>query len=259
MAIEITALSESNPSVNMLVYGDSGAGKTVLGGTAPNALILAVESGTISAARRGSKASVVECQTYEQFAEVLNGLRKGVVVNPATGKPFTWIVVDTLTTLQNKLAEHITTKAHASNPARSPIIMDMLGWQEWANTYQRVVHAFNDLNENVLYLAHAMRSEDEELDPIVLPDVKGKLGTGDPTAMSRWTMGTVDLFGYLAVAKKRGPDGEPEKRRLIVERRDGYFGKDRFDLFGGHIDSPDMAEIHKRIVGSMKKSTTNNL
>ncbi|MGE5612724.1 MAG: AAA family ATPase [Bacillota bacterium] len=249
MNIQITALSESNPSVNMLVYGDSGAGKTVLGGTAPRALILAVEAGTISAARQGSKAHVVDCSTYPKFAAVLNAARAGTLRHP-DGEKFSWLVVDSLTMFQEKLQTDVIEKAHASNPNRSATILDMMGHQEFQRLYKRVVNALNDLDENVLYLCHAMRKTDEELDPIILPHLTGKFGTDDSTACARWTVGTMDIYGYLAVSKKAKAEGEPERRRLIVERRDAYFGKDRLNLFGGHIDQPNMAEIHSAIFGA---------
>jgi hypothetical protein len=160
-------------------------------------------------------------------------------------------VVDSLTALQERLMDNICTEAHKSNPNRSATIPDMLGHQEYQRTYKRIVNALNDLPENVLYLCHAMRKEDEELDPIILPHLTGKFGTGDDTAAARWTVGTTDLYGYLAVSKKPKADGEQsERRRLIVERRDAYFGKDRFNLFGGHIDQPDMTKIYNRILGT---------
>lgn len=242
---EIQELSEHTESVNALVYGDPGSGKTVLGGTAPEGLFLAIEPGTVAAARQGSAAMVIDCPDWPTFSAVLNDLRRGNLLNPKTGKRFKWIIVDSLTRLQQKMIEDIMRVAHKENKKRSLTVPDMLGHQEWQSRMKRVVNALNDLPENVLYTAHAMRAEDEEGEPIILPDLVGKNGTQDPTTMSRFVCGTVGLYGYLKVQtdRKTGqpiPDG---KRRLIVQRSGPYFGKDRYNVFGGRIDSPNIAEI----------------
>lgn len=247
----IVDLSDADESINMLVYGDPGSGKTVLAGTAPNALILAVEPGTVSASRMGSKAKRVDCSTYPKFAKVLNGLRRGKVVNPDTGERFDWIVIDSITKLQEKIVEDITTEANKSNANRSATILDMLGHQEMQNRMKRVVGAVNDLPENVLWTAHAMRAEDEEGDPIILPDLTGKNGTQDSTTMSRYVVGTMGLYGYLKVQKDKdtGEEISDGKRRLIVKRDGPYFGKDRYNVFGGSITQPNIAEIATAING----------
>lgn len=249
MSYQIQALSETTESINMLVYGDPGSGKTRLGGTAQEALFLATEAGTVAAARAGSKADVINCSDYRTFAEVLNDGRRGKVINPSTGERYKWWIVDSLTMLQQVMVQDITRQAHKDNANRSATILDMLGHQEMQARMKRVIGALNDLPENILYTAHAMRAEDEEGEPIILPDLTGKNGTADSTTMSRFVCGTVNLYGYLKVQtdKDTGEEIPDGKRRLIVKRSGPYFGKDRYNVFGGGITSPNIASIESKI------------
>lgn len=238
------ALDTFTESINILCYADPGAGKTVLGGTAEEALIIALEPGTVSAQRRGSDAQVVRCVDYETFAAVLNELRGGRYLNPRTGRPFKWVIVDTLTKLQELLAQDIMRRAHADSPKRSASILDMLGHQEWQQLFKRIVNALNDLPENVLYLCHTMEQENDEGDKIVLPLLVGKNGTPDQTAMSRWVVATVHAFGPLRV----GNDGLT--RRWLFAPEGSYSGKDRYGVLSPFVENPTMAQVEQLIVGS---------
>lgn len=243
----ITSLADFTESINMLAYSDPGTGKTVLAGSiGEEGLIIATEAGTISAKRQGSKAQTQRVEDYRQFAAILNALRKGTLVLPTTGKPPKWVAVDTLTELQMMLQREIARKAHAESPQRDAHILDMRGHQDWQSTFMRIVHAMNDLPQNVLYTCHAMRSEDENGEPIILPDLKGKNGTDDPTTMSRFVSGTVHTYGYLKV---KGPV-EAQYRRWLLQRSGPYFGKDRYGVLAPHVDNPDLLEIEGRIIAS---------
>lgn len=232
---KITALDNFTESINMLVYSDPGAGKTVLGGTT-NGLIVATEPGTVSAKRMGSTAQLVKPANLAEFLQLLKWGKNN-------SKPGEWWVVDTLTELQSMVIRGILEDAHKANASRdldTPAIQDYMKWQL---LFKRIVKALNDLPCNVLYTCHAMREEDEDGEPIILPDISGKNGTNDPTTMSRWVSGTVHAYGYLTVKKREGE----EFRRLICKRTGPYFGKDRYGVLAPHIDEPNMLEIQKRI------------
>jgi hypothetical protein len=239
----ITSLSNFTESINGLVYADPGAGKTVLGGTANNALILATEAGTISAKRSGSSARVVKVPTWNVFEEIVRRARRG---DERFLKPDWWII-DTLTEAQNLLMRQILEDAHEENKSRGIDTPQIQDWGVYQNRFKRVVKAINDLPVNVLYLCHTMTDEDEEGNQVVLPAIQGKNGTNDPLTMSRWVCGTVHFYGYLKVKH----NGENEFRRLICKRSGPYFGKDRYGVLLPYIDDPNMVDIEKRIVDSM--------
>ena len=55
--IELEDLSSFSESINILIYGPSGHGKTVLAGGAPNATFVSTEKGVVAARIAGSSQS----------------------------------------------------------------------------------------------------------------------------------------------------------------------------------------------------------
>jgi hypothetical protein len=236
-------LSEFDESINWCVYGDSGVGKTVLGGTLPNAMFLSTEPGTISAKRQGSTAKVRQIKNWEQLRAAYAWLRKG-------DHGFDWVVMDSATSMQHLALRAILDAAVADNPARDLDIPAIQDHQKWQNMFKRFVNMFNDLPVNVLWTATTMRKEDEEGDDIILPDIQGK-GYG----MSQFFCATMHLVTYLSVqAEGKGKD-RTKFRRLLAETDPPYFGKDRYNVLIPYVDYQDGdktigADLYQRILDS---------
>lgn len=237
--VHITDLDDFTESVNALVYGDSGSGKTVLAGTS-NGLILATEKGVISAKRQGSTAKVWICEKWEDVEEAYKWIKD----NPDHG--FSWVCIDSLTEFQQHMLRWILDRAIAENPTRDPDIPAIQDHQKWQNMYKRYVRMFNALPVNMLYTATAFRKSDEEGEDLILPDILGK-----DYGMSQWTCASMHIVGYLSEVKLK--DGA-EVRRLRTRRRGPYFGKDRYDVLVPYIDSPTMPEITARIDNTPPKN-----
>lgn len=237
---EVTDLDSFTESINLNVYADPGAGKTVLTGTGgEKMLIIATEPGTISAKQMGSKAKTVRVRTYRQFATVLNSLRR-----TGTYKGFRpeWLGVDTLTELQAMMMVDIVENPFDGKP-RNPDTPQIQDYGTAQGRFKKVVHALNDLPINVLYTTHTMRTEDEEGEPLLMPAISGKWGTNDPTTASQWFAGTVHSFGYLKVIKK----DDKLIRRWGFRRSGAYLGKDRYGVLAPYVDEPNLLEIEARI------------
>ena len=145
----IVELDEFTESMNFLVYADPGTGKTVLGGTAPRALILRAENGALSAKRQGSKAKVWPIKSWSDFEAAYDWLED----NPDA---FEWVVIDSITKLQELCIRGILDKAVADNPSRDLDIPAIQDHYKWQLLMKRYVVMFNDLPINTLWLALAM-------------------------------------------------------------------------------------------------------
>lgn len=236
----IMDLEDFNESINWLLYGDSGVGKTVLSGSLPNVLFLAAELGTTSAKRYGSKGKVWKIRKWDDFEDAYDWIE----ANP---KAFDWIVIDSLTALQQRCIRWILDRAVADNPKRDldiPAIQDHYKWQQMMRRY---VTMFNELPVNVLWTAQAMRKEDADGEDIVLPLIQGK-----DYEIAAWVCAQMDLFTYYEVRKVE----KRNIRRLYGAASPPFWAKDRFGATTPYVDNPVMSDLLEAIAASGSKRRT---
>lgn len=225
----IIELSDYKESTNHIIYGDTGAGKTPLLGTAPKMLILALtrEQGMISAYRTGSSAKVWPITHWEDAIKAYQFLEAG-------DHPFENVGVDSLSTLQEVLLSDIVEAAHRANPAkRHAIIPAQDNYLEAQLKLKKWVAAMNELPINCWYSALVLRTDNEEGERIALPLLKGK-----DYMIAQEICAMVHTVGYLEV-----PDDSSDARRLHYSRRGPNFAKDRLMSLGRHIDRPTIPKI----------------
>ena len=232
----IRDLEAFNESINLLIYGDSGVGKTVLGGTAPKALFLSTETGTISAKRQNSKAKVWRIKTWEDLEAAYKYLAED-------DHDFEWIVLDSVTKMQQQLIRDTLDKRVEKRGDSDPDIPEIADHQKFQNKFKRFMTAFIELPVNTLFTATAMRKEDEEGDDIVLPSIEGK-----GYAIANYACAEMDVVAYYGIAKDKAT--KQTVRRLLCQPTPPYFAKDRYDCLGKFIDNPTMPMIIEMIDGS---------
>lgn len=234
-ASKVISLHEYDESINMLIYGDSGVGKTVFGGTAENALMLGLESGLISAKRQGSKAKAWPVETWQDVEDCFLFLRD-------TNHNFKWLIVDSLTDMQEKLLRHILDRAMEDKKDRDPDIPAIQDHQKWQNMLKRFVNSFNNLPINVCYTALEMRRENEEAEDLILPLLLGK-----DYEISQSICGKMHVVGRMAAQVIGSGDDRTKKRRVQFEHIPPYFAKDRYDCLPRYMMSPTIPKIQELI------------
>lgn len=244
MPPEIIDLQDYTESINWLLFGHMGSGKTVIGGKLPGrVLILANEQGTIAAKRQGSRAKVWKITKWEDLVRAYEWLANVGDI------PFDWVVIDSITDMQYKCIRWIMRLVVAANPQRDPHIPAQGDHFKWQLAMKEMVTDFNELPVNILWTAQEMVREDPEGEDIILPLIEGK-----DYQISAWVCAQMDVVTHLALkpVKKRvnGEVVKSFKRIMTCNESPPIFAKDRYDVLGRAVENPDIAELVKRIQDS---------
>jgi phage nucleotide-binding protein len=219
---------------NWLIYGNSGAGKTVLAGTAPNAIFLTVEAaGTESAKKMGSEADEFVVDTMDRLEEAYEFFKYG---NGC--EEYDWAVIDSLSEVEETL---FWPRVQGKNKTKR--IQD---YGTIATMVKDEVNRWNRLPINVLYTAQTMRleTEDEDGDDVTL--TLPSLGTNNGVLSQRICAKTT-LNGLLLVDSREDEKGNRlERRRLMLHGSDTFIAKDRHFICPpnrGYLINPNVGEM----------------
>lgn len=233
---------------NWCIYGNSGVGKTVLAGSAPNALFLATDvGGTESAKAMGSSAKELPVNTWEDFLEYNDWLVRG-----DAHKEFSTVVLDTVDELeeliwQSQLVNDELKRASRYQPNKGdyPVV-----WRKLREELMRL----NRAPINVIYLAHLMHvdreSEDgEDTITLAMPEM-GSRKRGD---LSSYFCAQMGLVGYMRETTNEG--GEKE-RQLMTASGPRWIAKDRTTAFGAGIVNPTVPGMLAAIAAKSGTTST---
>ncbi len=241
----IIDLGEYTENITMLIYGDSGCGKTRLAGTLnEKALIIATENGTVSAARAGSKAKVMDCvHDFRKVMQAWEWLRDNVE-DPRF--PFKWLVIDSGTEMQNSILQHIVRERVEAGIAKSlnPNKVELQEYGEMHNMWRDYVRRFNDLPLNVLWTAHAMVAEDDEGTEFTLPSFQGK-----GYQIANWTAAQMHCYGHMKVSDRISKQSGKKisVREIQWKGTQQVRARDRFDVLPASTVNKTLPQIQKLI------------
>lgn len=230
-----------------IVYGESDAGKTVLGGTAPKALFLTTDiEGTESAKEMGSTADELRINTFTEYCDAV-----GWVVYGGGHAEYDWVITDTATELeelcwQEQLVSTDVRRAskYQPNKADYPLV--------WAKVKEQL-KLLSRAPINTLVIAHTMRIDRETEDgedtvTLAMPAI-GSRKRGD---LSMQLCAQHGVVGYL---RKVTEEGGKTQRQLITESSSRWIARDRTTKLGGGMVNPTIPALLARIEGSITTPT----
>lgn len=244
--------------MNLLIYGDPGAGKTHLAGTAQDhpgmadVHVFNIDGGLLTLAGRGDiRASDVS--SLEELEVEMHKIAQGHEDYSGVKT----VVIDNITELQTLNLEEIVRQElkGARKNNKSATIDDIYQEDYGKSTKQvaRILRGFRDLPVNKIYVAHRkdkVRKNGTTIEAI-LPSLTEKLGT----AIS----GYMDFVWYLyqGTENEAQPDGSlvPVLHRyLLTQQHDIYFAKTRgqafADALGPIVRDPNMTDIFNTFLRS---------
>jgi hypothetical protein len=240
----IISLEEYDESINMMIVAESGWGKTVLAGTAdqrktdgPKALFLATETGTISAARKGSTADLWPIKHFNGLADAYRFFRY-----EGGCDEYDWVLLDSITEMQKLSMDAALRKAVSENQGRDP---DVPAIQDYMKVQQQTLNflrRFNELPINCLYTALPYRLDDEEGKPYFLPALDGKQG-----GIAQQSMAYMHVVGH-GVKRITEVDGKKAMaRRVFFQTTGPYRAKDRYGVLGRSMDDITIPKVEELI------------
>lgn len=223
MSINLKSTSDfRNVGVKILVYGESGAGKTRLCATAPNPIILSAEAGLLSL--KGSDIPYIEIKNLEDLYEAYTWLLSD------EAKAYKTVCLDSI----SEISEVVLAYAKKENKDPRKAYGDM------ADQMNAMIRNFRDLpGKNVYFSAKMDKVKDENQGRIVYsPSAPGqKVGIGIP------------YFFDEVFALRVESDDEGKPCRMLQTQTDGiYIAKDRSGLLD-MWEEPDLGKIISKING----------
>lgn len=217
-------------AIKVYIYGDPSMGKSTLGMTAKNALVIDADKGAYRVGQL-RRAPVQLAETWEQV----------VCLTESDLEPFETIVIDTIGRLLEIVKVNVG-KAKGNTKRDGSLMLHAHGIAN--NTFQTFVNRMISCGKNVVFLAHATEDKDDEV-VIHRPDLGGK----NRQEIYRLS----DCMAYFTY--ERDQHGK-EKRLLKFSHGEKHHSKDCAGL--GDIEVPDLAD-HPTFLGDLIDGIKNHL
>jgi phage nucleotide-binding protein len=221
-----------DPYFNMIIYGESGVGKTWLAGSAAvveemsPVLIIDIEGGTLTLRNTFPQVERVRVKSYEDMAQVYQELATGTT-------KYKTVVLDSLTEIQKFSMYTIMRDVLEKDEDRDPDVPGMREWGKNIEQIRRLVRLFRDLPMNVIFTALAVIDKNPKSGLLMArPSLSGKL--------SHEVAGFVDIVGYYYMKEVEGELA----RLLLTTKTETEVAKDRTGRLDNVIVNPTMQILH---------------
>ena len=238
--LEIVKANVAIPWLNFMPYGDPGAGKTYLAGTAQDhpetspVLLIDVEGGTVTLRHRPD-IDVVKVRAMREIEKV----HKELIENPGYYKT---VIIDSGTELQKLDMLEVMKAAVNKRPDQDPDTPAQRDWGKSQARIRKVVRAFRDLECNTIITALCTQEKDGQTQAITYyPSFPGKLKSE--------IAGFLDIVGYLYTEIEGGT--VTRKLQIVHSRR--VTAKDRTNALGMVLENPTIPMMWDLISNSNSK------
>ncbi len=218
--------------LNVLVYGEPGAGKTFLIGTAQDhpdtrpTLVLDIDGGTVTLRDR-KDIDVISIRSIAELEKTYQMLHNSI--DPETGEIYyKTVAIDSITELQKLDMEDIMTELTSRRPDLDKDVPSQREWGKSANHMRKIVRAFRDLPCNTIMTALATTDKDDHNVVTYYPSLPGKLRAEVP--------GFLDIVGYLYTIS----EDDELVRKLQVAKTRRIIAKDRTGRLGNVVENPSI-------------------
>ena len=240
--LKVLPVQQRSRYMNILIYGDSGVGKTTLAGSAAEcvdlspALIIDFEGGTESLVRRYPGVDQVRVTTWDEMQKVYDELLRG-------NSGYSTVILDSLTEIQKFNMYNIMEDLIKEKPDREIDVPSMREWGKNLEQIRRFVRAFRDLPMNTIFTALKKDDKNERTGMVTTkPSLSGKMA--DEVAAF------LDIVVYYYIKNVKDNGENLEKRLLLTTKTETIIAKDRTGQLPQVIEDPTMQKLFDMINGS---------
>jgi AAA domain-containing protein len=249
--LKVVPVQQRSPFINLLIYGESGVGKTTLAGSADEvealspALVIDIEGGTEALVRPYPNVKTVRVTTWLEMQAVYDDLRR-------MNHPYKTVILDSLTEIQKFNMYNVMIELLKEHPDRDPDVPSMREWGINLEQMRKYVRAFRDLPINTIFTALLREDKDQVTGRVTMkPSLSGKMA-GEIAAF-------LDIVGYYYV-KQVGVGEEAVMSRLLLTRKtDKQVAKDRTGRLPMVMQEPTMKDIWEFVTLQRQPSEQNEL
>lgn len=227
MEIKKTTDVKLMPTINMLIYGAPGVGKTTFSANTEDCLIADVEGGAVFLGLHGIEASVARVEKWDDLNEVLKAVKEG---------GYKTVVIDPIGELLEKLIDSLKKNGYGQGRGET-LTLSLQGWGVAKEQFKTMMRKFRDINCNVILVAHTNEKKDEER-TTVRPKMQASLDE-DVCAM-------MHIVGFM----KLESDGKKTTRKLYMQPTEKYYAKDRIGLLPAVMEEPTFNKVRDTIINN---------
>lgn len=243
--LNVVPVSERSSWYNILIYGDSGAGKTTLAGSADDVpamrkcIVIDIEGGTESLKHAYPGVDAVRVTSWKSMQEVYNALAEG-------DSGYETVILDSLTEIQKFNMYNVMNNVLAKHPERDVDVPSMREWGINLEQTRRMVRGFRDLDMHTIFTALARHDKNEKTGvTLTQPSLSGKMA-GEVAAF-------LDVVVFLYVKQVGDGDDVQFPRYLLTQKTDTHIAKDRTGKLPQVIEEPTMRKIHEYMTTKKEK------
>jgi len=231
--LPLQRVQQRSQYLNMLIYGESGVGKTTLAGSADAVpdmrpvLFVDIEGGTESLRAQYPSVETVRVMTWKEMQQVYDELHRGK-------HGYQTIVLDSLTEIQKFNMYNIMGELVKVRPDLDPDVPGMREWGKNLEQIRRFVRGFRDLPMHTIFTALEVSDKNDRTGEVKLnPMLSGKLKGEIPAFL--------DIVVYFFMKKVN----DEMVRAILCQKTDSHVAKDRTGRLPRTIAKPTMQEIYK--------------